>query len=397
MEDTQSILMKVLAVGAGASVFVVALGFFLCFLLCKALIPILRNWQKKGQPIRVDGPSSHVSKRSTPTMGGLFIGGAIVFLTLLFIAVAFFMKEKIVQGTLVSVINIKELLGVDNWGTLDRDNHIVFDTARWPVWIVNLWKILGVMVIFVGYMVIGFLDDYKKVAAQDAYKGLSPKQKLTGQILFAMIGISCIQYGVMDPWWFNLPFGLSFTVWWVYLPFATLVIVGSSNAVNLTDGLDGLATKVLIKSFLGYLFLALAYGHLDVSVLLLLTMGILFGFLKFNKYPAKIFMGDVGSLSLGGMLGAISVALKLEYVLPIIGAVFVIETLSVILQVCYFRKTGGKRFFLMAPLHHHFEQKGWKETKVVGYFNLLAWIFLFLGIVVWGFAQGKFLIKYFWF
>lgn len=387
--------MKVLGGGAAASIFVVVLSFLVSFVLYKKTIPLLRRLQKKGQPIRVDGPASHTTKRSTPTMGGLLIGSGIIFLTLLFIAAAFFIKTKMVQGTLISVINIKELIGLDNWGALDSDGHVVFDGSKWPVWIANLWKILGVMIIFIGYMVIGFLDDYKKVVTQDSYKGLSPRQKLAGQILVAIIGVLLMQYAVMDPWWFNLPFGLSFTVWWIYLPFSVFVIVGSSNAVNLADGLDGLATKVLLKSFFGYFLLALAYGHLDLSILLLITIGVLLGFLLFNKYPAKIFMGDVGSLSLGGLLGAISVALKLEYLLPIIGAVFVIETLSVILQVYYFRKTGGKRLFLMAPLHHHFEQKGWSEAKVVCYFNGLAWVCLIVGMLTWGFLQGKLLFNYF--
>ena len=292
-----------------------------------------------GQVIRDDGPESHMSKQGVPTMGGVLILGAMTISTLL-------------------------------WA--DLTNGLV-------------WLVTGVTLF---YALIGSIDDLKKVRKQNS-KGLSARGKLFFQVAGAlMVGIYLYVHPEYDGR-LSLPFIKAFQPdlgWW-YIPFTVLVIVGASNAVNLTDGLDGLAAGPLVISGSVYLIFSYVAGHAivsgylqipfvpgagEVGVLCGSMVGACLGFLWFNTYPAQIFMGDVGSLSLGGMLGAVSIIIKQEFLLAIVGGIFVMEALSVILQVGYFKMSGGKRIFLMAPFHHHFEKKGWQEPKVVVRFWIIS-------------------------
>jgi phospho-N-acetylmuramoyl-pentapeptide-transferase len=318
------------------------------FLIAPSMIRWLKKKQKEGQPIRKDGPESHFSKAGTPTMGGLMI--------------------------LISV-TISTLL----WA--DLSNPLV-------------WYALAVMV---GYGLIGFGDDFLKLTKKNV-KGLPGKLKLLAQFL---IGFA-VTFGVMHtlPESINthvaIPFfkelfiniGLFFPVW------AVFVIVGASNAVNLTDGLDGLAIVPIAitaasfglicylvgrADFADYLNIPFVPGTGELAIICGSLIGGAMGFLWYNTPPAKIFMGDTGSLAMGGVLGAISVMTKHELVLAVVGGLFVIETLSVIIQVASF-KLRGKRVFAMAPLHHHFEKKGWSEPTVVIRFWIIAMIFALIGL-----------------
>jgi phospho-N-acetylmuramoyl-pentapeptide-transferase len=292
-----------------------------------------------GQVIRDDGPESHLSKKGVPTMGGVLILGAMTISTLL-------------------------------WA--DLGNGLV-------------WLVTGVTLFF---GLIGSLDDLKKIRKQNS-RGLSARGKIVLQIVGAsVVGIYLYVHPEYDGR-LSLPFIKSFQpdlgLW--YIPFAVLVIVGASNAVNLTDGLDGLAAGPLVISGSVYLIFSYIASHAivssylqipfipgggEVAVICGAMVGACLGFLWFNTYPAQIFMGDVGSLALGGMLGSVSIIIKQEILLAIVGGVFVMEALSVILQVGYFKISGGKRIFLMAPFHHHFEKKGWQEPKVVVRFWIVS-------------------------
>jgi phospho-N-acetylmuramoyl-pentapeptide-transferase len=327
----------------------ILLSMIMCFLIGPRLIAYLRAIQKNGQPIRSDGPQSHFKKAGTPTMGGLIILASTIFSTLL-------------------VANLSN-----------------------PY----IWVCLFVLVTF---GMLGFIDDYTKVSKNN-YHGISGKKKLVIQFLVSIIVFVVIHYYAKSEHATQLAFpffkNLFLDLGYFYIPFTMFVIIGSSNAVNLTDGLDGLAIgtiAIAVASFglISYLVGNSIYANYlqiihvpvvgELTVLCSAIIGSSIGFLWYNSKPAEIFMGDIGSLSLGGVLGTISVITKHELVLGIIGGVFVVETLSVIMQVLYFKKTSGKRLFLMAPLHHHFEQKGWPESKVVIRFWILAIIFALIGL-----------------
>ncbi|GAB4332340.1 MAG: phospho-N-acetylmuramoyl-pentapeptide-transferase [Desulfobulbaceae bacterium] len=313
-------------------------AFLILFVLGPWFIRRLRALQI-GQVVRDDGPETHLSKQGVPTMGGVLILGAMTFSTLL-------------------------------WANLT--NGLV-------------WLVTGVTLFFA---LIGSIDDLKKIRKQTS-RGLSARGKLVLQVLGAVaVGIYLYIHPEYDGR-LSLPFIKTFQpdlgIW--YIPFAVLVIVGASNAVNLTDGLDGLAAGPLVISGSVYLIFSYIAGHAivsgylqvpfvqgagEVAVLCGAMVGACLGFLWFNTYPAQIFMGDVGSLALGGMLGAVSIIIKQEFLLAIVGGIFVMEALSVILQVGYFKISGGKRIFLMAPFHHHFEKKGWQEPKVVVRFWIIS-------------------------
>ena len=331
------------------SVLAILLSMMICFIIAPKLITHLRNIQKNGQPIREDGPITHFDKVGTPTMGGLMILISTVISTLLF-----------------SDIN-------------------------------NLY-ILVCLFVLVIFGILGFVDDYTKVA-QNNYRGISGKAKLVIQFLVSLIAFLVIQYYTKSDYDTKLafPFFKHFflDLGYFYIPFAMCVIIGSSNAVNLTDGLDGLAIGAISIAFVSFGLISYLVGNSiyasylqiiyvphagELAVLCASVIGSSLGFLWYNAQPAEIFMGDTGSLSLGGLLGTISVITKHEIVLSIIGGVFVIETLSVIIQVYYFKLTGGKRVFLMAPIHHHFEKKGGKESKIVIRFWILAIIFALIGL-----------------
>ncbi len=302
--------------------------------------PFIRWLRAKaiGQSIRELGPESHYSKKGTPTMGGGLILGSILISTLL-------------------------------WS--DLRNHYI-------------WISLFVLI---GTGLIGWIDDYKKVVMKNS-KGLSAKQKLVSQTLVALIA-SVLLYQFRDsPPVLKFPFfkDLSLDLGLFYIPFSTLVIVGASNAVNLTDGLDGLAVGPTITTSITFAILAYCAGNFviaeylqipfvsgagELSIFLASTGAACLGFLWFNAYPAEVFMGDVGALALGGALGVAAVITKNELLLVICGGIFVLEAVSVMMQVASFKLTG-KRIFKMAPLHHHFEKKGWHESKVTVRFWIIS-------------------------
>ncbi|MEI7448410.1 MAG: phospho-N-acetylmuramoyl-pentapeptide-transferase [Desulfomonile sp.] len=320
-------------------------ALIISFLLGGPLVEYLRTFQI-GQMIRTDGPKSHFEKSGTPTMGGLLILFAMTFSCLL-------------------------------WTRLDN---------------LYFWIVLGVTL---SYGAIGFLDDYLKIIRKN-HKGLSGKKKLSSQLFIGVL-IGFVLW--MDPGFkttMAVPFFKNFNpdlgIW--YIPFAALVIAGSSNAVNLTDGLDGLAIGPVMICGATYLLFAYIAGHLKLAQYLQVTyvpgagelcvvcgamLGAGMGFLWYNAYPAEVFMGDVGSLALGGLLGSVAVVTKHEILLVIAGGVFVIEAVSVILQVASF-KTTGKRIFNMAPIHHHFELKGWPEPKVIVRFWIISIVFALMAV-----------------
>lgn len=319
-------------------------ALFLSLLVGPWLIRKLTQMQI-GQYVREEGPSSHYSKQGTPTMGGIMIILSICISTLL-------------------------------WA--DLSNHYV--------WLVLL--------VIVGFGLIGFIDDYLKVVKKNN-KGLSGRLKLAWQVAITLfIGIYLYMHHNFDTR-LSIPFSKTFRpdLGWAYVPLVLFVIIGSSNAVNLTDGLDGLAIGPTIIAAGTYLIFAYLTGHSKIASYLQIPyvagvgelaifcgalVGAGLGFLWFNAYPAQVFMGDVGALALGGALGTVAVITKHEILLSIVGGIFVVEALSVIFQVGYFKATHGKRIFRMAPIHHHFELKGWPEPKVIVRFWIIA---ILLGLV----------------
>lgn len=326
-----------------------ALTALLVALLCG---PVMVRWLKKlqiGQMVRDDGPQSHLSKSGTPTMGGVLILFAVLMSSLL-------------------------------WGDLQQP---------------SLWLALFVMVGFGG---IGWVDDYRKLVLKNS-KGLPARWKYFWQSVIAIIAISYLYFNTSVPVTTELtvPFFKSYVIvlGFLFPLFAYFVIVGSSNAVNLTDGLDGLAIMPIsmVAGALGVFAYATSnaiYAHYltipyipntgELTIFCASIMGAGLGFLWYNSYPAEVFMGDVGSLALGASLGIVAIIIRQELVLLIMGGLFVIETLSVIIQVGYFKLTGGKRVFRMAPLHHHFELKGWSEPKVIVRFWIITVIFVLCGL-----------------
>lgn len=326
--------------------FVTALIFG--FLFGRPLIDLLRRKQGKGQPIRDDGPQTHFAKAGTPTMGGLLILSALMFSTLL-------------------------------WARLDSPY----------VWIVVL--------VTLAFGLIGFADDYAKVSKQNT-KGVSSRVRmLLGLLIAALATYAAARFHPADltnqlafPFFKDALLNLGI----FFVPFGMIVIVGAANAVNLTDGLDGLAIMPVMIAAGTLGIIAYTVGRVDytqylevhyvpgTSELLVFCAGLFgagMGFLWYNAPPAAVFMGDTGSLALGGALGAIAVCTKHEIVLAIVGGLFVVEALSVIIQVAYFKRTG-KRVFLMAPIHHHFEKKGWAEPQIVIRFWIISLILGAIGL-----------------
>ncbi len=338
-------LFRYITFRAGAA-FATALVFGFIFGL--PLINFLRRKQGKGQPIRDDGPITHFAKAGTPTMGGLLILSALLFSTLL-------------------------------WARLDNPY----------VWIVIL--------VTLGFGLIGFADDYAKVSKQNT-KGVSSKVRiLLGLLIAALAAYAAAQFHPAEltdqlalPFFKNALINMGY----FFVPFGMIVIVGAANAVNLTDGLDGLAVMpVMIAAatlgviayavgrvdFTSYLELHYVPGTGELLIFCAALIGGGLGFLWYNAPPAAVFMGDTGSLALGGALGAIAVCTKHELVLAIVGGLFVVEAMSVIIQVLYFKRTG-KRVFLMAPIHHHFEKKGWAEPQIVIRFWIISLILAMIGL-----------------
>jgi len=313
---------------------------------------------KFGQEIREEGPASHYEKKGTPTMGGVLILCSVFLSTVL-------------------------------WARLDS---------------LYLWLALGATVSF---GVIGFIDDYIKIVKKRSL-GLTGKQKLFGQLITAVVVWGCLWYFANYPWNISIPFlkvtaeanGVSYVPPIIYLFFIIFVLLGSSNAVNLTDGLDGLATSVTFIAMSALTALTYVSSDARWSEILLIThkpeaaeltvfcgamVGASLGFLWYNAPPAQVFMGDVGSLAIGGALGTVAILTKQEFLLPFIGGIFILEAASVMLQVSIFKltKRGGKpgtRIFKMTPLHHHFEMSGWKEPKIVFRFVIVAILFALLSL-----------------
>jgi phospho-N-acetylmuramoyl-pentapeptide-transferase len=318
------------------------------FVFGRPLIDFLRRKQKKGQPIRDDGPQSHFAKAGTPTMGGLLILSALMVSTLL-------------------------------W-------------ARWDnpyVWIVLL--------VTLAFGLIGFADDYAKVTKQNT-KGVPGRVRFgAGLVIAALASYAAAAFHPADLTYqlaFPLFKDLLLNLWWFFIPFGMVVIVGAANAVNLTDGLDGLAIMPVMiaagtfgviayvvgnSNWTEYLGVHFVPGTGELLIFCAALFGGGMGFLWYNAPPAAVFMGDTGSLALGGALGAIAVCTKHEIVLAIVGGLFVVEALSVIIQVVYFKRTG-KRVFLMAPIHHHFEKKGWAEPQIVIRFWIISLILALIGL-----------------
>lgn len=338
-------LFRYITFRAGAAFFT---ALIFGFVFGRPMINWLRVRQKKGQPIRLDGPEGHLAKAGTPTMGGVLILSALMLSTLL-------------------------------WARLDNGY----------VWIVLL--------VTLGFGLIGFSDDYAKVTKQSV-AGLSSRIRLAlgfviaaGAAVWAMyLHPAPLSGELAFPVFkdFLLPLGI------LFVPFAMLVIVGSANAVNLTDGLDGLAIMPVMIAAGSFGVIAYAVGRSDfteylsvhyvpgvgeITIFVAALIGAGLGFLWYNAPPAAVFMGDTGSLALGGALGAIAVVTKHEIVLGIIGGLFVIEALSVIIQVVYYKRTK-KRVFLMAPIHHHFEKLGWGEAQIVIRFWIISLILALIGL-----------------
>ena len=305
---------------------VAVIAFAVSMLVTARMIPVLRKKQF-GQFIREDGPQAHLSKAGTPTMGGI----------------------AMVAGITVAVIASSFLTGSFGAGKL------------------------AILLSMYAFGLIGFIDDYNKIAKRQN-EGLTPKQKLALQILFgvALAVFMMVREGtsVLIPFFkVSVDFGI------FYIPFIVFVEVAMANSVNLTDGLDGLASStsaIVAACFAVIGMFILPGGNEPMAAAAQAVFGAALGFLVYNHYPARIFMGDTGSMALGGVLSATAIVGHVEWLLPIAGLIYVCEALSVIIQVTYFKKTGGKRVFRMAPIHHHFELGGWHETKVVKVFCLFT-------------------------
>ena len=315
-----------------------ALGAFLTALVvCAALGPVMipaLHKLKFGQSIRDVGPASHMKKSGTPTMGGIMM----------------------LCGLFAAMVA---------W---NRFTPLI---------------VMAFMLTF-GHALIGFLDDFIKVVMKRNL-GLTAKQKLALQIVMALAYIYYVEQHVGPEGTMVWIPGTSHMVqmgWWYYAG-AMFLLVGTTNAVNLTDGLDGLVSSVSIPVMLTYAFIAWQIGEGDLCLFALAVLGSCLGFLVWNHYPAKVFMGDTGSLALGGAVASLALLTRTEILLALIGGVYVLETLSVIIQVAYFKHTGGKRVFRMTPIHHHFELGGWKETKVVTVFTLASCVFCLLAMGLW--------------
>ena len=305
-------------------------AFIVCALIGPVLIPYLHKL-KFGQSIRECGPASHMKKSGTPTMGGLMILAALVLALC--------------------------------WGNF-------------------MPHVLMALVLTLGHALIGFLDDYIKVVMKRNL-GLTAKQKFLLQFILAGAYVYFAETHLQNTTLWVPLLNVTFDFGWAYYALAFILLVGTTNAVNLTDGLDGLVSFVSVPVTLAFAFIAYMQGMLDVSGFALGLTGACLGFLLFNRHPAQVFMGDTGSLALGGGVAALALLTHTELLLVIIGGIYVAEATSVIIQVAYFRLTGGKRFFRMAPLHHHFELGGWKEVKVVECFTIVSFLLSAVGLGLW--------------
>ena len=307
------------------TILAIIIAFAISAVLCPLIIPFLHKL-KFGQQVRQDGPQAHLKKQGTPTMGGLIILSSIIITSLFYI-------------------------------------------SSYP-------KIIPVLFMTVGFGIIGFLDDYIKIVMKRS-EGLNPIQKLIGQFIitgiFAWYVVNSGEVGteMLIPFTGGFQSGSFLHLGIFFVPALFFIVLGTDNGVNFTDGLDGLCTSVtiLVATFLTIVAIGENTG---ISPITGAVVGSLLGFLLFNVYTAKVFMGDTGSLALGGVVSASVFMMRMPLFLPIIGFIYLAEVLSVIIQVTYFKKTGGKRIFRMAPIHHHFELGGWSETRVVAVFSIVT-------------------------
>ena len=319
---------------------ILIISFVIAIILGLIIIPILKKL-KVGQIERDDGPKSHLKMQGTPTMGGI-----IMMITMI-----------------LSVTGTYVFFSVT--GTIDIAN-----------------KILPMLILTLGFGVIGFIDDFKKLVLKNT-DGLKPKYKMLGLLIISVAFVIYLIQGahlgteIFRPFvktYIEIPLIL-------YIPFAIIVILATTNAINLTDGIDGLSSSVSAIIVTTLVIIGISIGLPEVSIFGSIIIGAILGFLVFNLHPAKVFMGDTGSLLLGGVISALALYMKMPLILLIIALVPVLETISVILQVVYFKKTG-KRLFKMAPLHHHFELSGWKENKVVIIFSTVTLLLCIIGLQV---------------
>ena len=311
-------------------------SFILTAILGKIFIPILKKL-KVGQSEREDGPRTHLKKKGTPTMGGIMIILSIVVFT--GISLIFFKDKETVMS------------------------------------------LIGISLATIGFGVVGFLDDFKKVVLKNT-EGLNPKLKMLGLLIISSLYTLFLVKYLNISTDIYIPFikvNLLLPLW-IYIPFTIFVMLSTTNAVNLTDGVDGLAGSVSAIMITAISVMAIKLGVPEVSIFGAIVVGSTIGFLIYNFHKAKVIMGDTGSLLLGGALSSMAIYLKLPLIILVVAIIPILETLSVIMQVLYFRKTG-KRLFRMSPLHHHFELTGWRENKVVGIFSLVTLIVSVIGIL----------------
>ncbi len=314
------------------------IAFITAIIVGFVVIPILKKL-KIGQIERDDGPQSHLKKQGTPTMGGI-----ILIITMILV----------VTGTYIFL-------------SLQGKNEIAN-------------RLIPMLILTIGFGVVGFIDDFKKLVLKNT-KGLKPSYKMLGLLFISVIYVIYLVQGLQIGTntyipilkiYINIPI-------YFYIPFAILVILATTNAINLTDGIDGLSSSVSAIIITCLTVIGITNKIPEISIFGSIVIGATLGFLMFNLHPAKVFMGDTGSLLLGGVVSAIALYLKMPLLLIVIALIPVLETLSVMIQVLYFKKTG-KRFFKMAPLHHHFELQGWKESKVVIVFSLLTLVLCVIGL-----------------
>lgn len=318
---------------------VLFLTFAITVILSFIIIPILRR-RKVGQIERDDGPQSHLKKQGTPTMGGIII---ILSMIIVCVGLFFYYTKYRPEPTIAK-------------------------------------NILPLLITSVGFGLIGFIDDFKKLVLKNT-KGLSPTAKMIGLLIIA-VGYTIYLTNVLKIGTdIYIPFAKTSIVLpiWLYIPLAILVMLGTTNAINLTDGIDGLSSSVTTIILTCLTVIAIIFDVKEVTLFGSALSGACLGFLLFNLYPSKVMMGDTGSLCLGGAVAAMALYLKMPLLLLIIALVPILETLSVMIQVAHFKRTGN-RVFKMAPLHHHFELSGWKENKVVSVFSIVTLIVCIIGI-----------------
>ena len=319
---------------------VLIISFAISIILSMMTIPILKKL-KVGQIERDDGPASHLKKQGTPTMGGIII---IITMTL------------VVIGTYIYLSIIGET-----------------DIAH---------KLLPILLLTIGFGLIGFIDDFKKLVLKNT-EGLKPSYKMIGLLIISVAYVIYLVYGLKIETQTYIPIIKTYMDMpvFVYIPFAILVILGATNAVNLTDGIDGLSSSVCAIIITCLAIIGISLQLYEVSIFASIVIGAVLGFLMFNIHPAQVFMGDTGSLMLGGVISGLALYLEMPLLLLVIALIPVLETISVMIQVVYFKKTG-KRFFKMAPLHHHFELSGWKENKVVVVFSVVTLLLCIIGLKI---------------